>query len=59
MNNDWYDKQLNQLHQTISEVTGTDLNKVKEIYSYLVEVGLIDYDVEKELFWDWEEEIET
>lgn len=49
---DWFDRGVHQLHWDCSVETEVPVEDVKKIYSYLAEVGLIDYDVEKEVVWD-------
>lgn len=49
---DWYDKAKKEFMRDLyfnAEVSPEDAQKV---YSYLVNVGLIDYDVEKECLYD-------
>lgn len=59
---DWYEKGMNILLDDIHEATEVDKDTVSIIYSHLVNIGLIDYDVEKEYilenYWDesWEDE---
>lgn len=46
MSRDWYDAAVEQLFEELSDMSGA------EAYSFLSEIGLIDYDVEKEILWE-------
>lgn len=48
--NDWYNKGWNRLVVDISKQTGLSNNDVVNVYNALSCAGLIDYDVEKEVF---------
>jgi hypothetical protein len=49
---DWYDTGLELLHQSIIDNTGVAADDIEKVYSFLVNIGLIDYDVEKEYIWE-------
>ena len=49
---DWYDNGLAQLQEEAATETGLDVETFLKAYSWLVNVGLIDYDVEKEFIYD-------
>lgn len=49
---DWYNAGYNQLQLDCAEETGVDVSAVGNVYSWLVEIGLIDYDTEKEIIFE-------
>lgn len=53
---DWYDEELNNVQQEAAEAAGITVAQVVAVYGFLSELGLIDYDTEKEIFWDRREE---
>lgn len=57
---DWYEEGKDQLIKDTSEETGLTEDQVKSVYSYLESIGIIDYDIEKdvirEMYDDEEEE---
>lgn len=48
----WYDDGLEKLLNDIVMMTDVDRASVEEVYSALVNMCLIDYDIEKEIIWD-------
>ena len=57
---DWYNAGLAEVHADIAETIGEmiadgqePLEIAKVIYSTLRDDGLIDYDVEKDIFYEW------
>lgn len=52
MPQDWYDKAREEFLFDLYIHTETDPNSANKIYSYLSEIGLVDYDVEKEFLYD-------
>ena len=50
--NDWYDRAHQRLMDELETMCGT------EAYSFLVNIGMIDYDIEKEVLIDRYEEEE-
>lgn len=48
----WFDESYEKLIADIAEIAEISVEAVKEVYSHLSNIGLIDYDVEKEVFWD-------
>lgn len=49
---DWYEEGYDELIDDISDETKVSKDNVKLVYSYLVNVGIIDYDIEKEVIFD-------
>ena len=49
---DWYDKALEEFMIDLHLFNSVSPEDAKKIYSYLVNEGLIDYDVEKEYLYD-------
>jgi hypothetical protein len=49
---DWFDVEHIHLRNEGVEVTGVDEDSFRAVYSWLAEQGLIDYDTEKEVFWN-------
>ena len=52
MSSDWYDDGYNFVISTIAEELGISEDIVKKVYSAISDYNLIDYDVEKEIFWE-------
>jgi hypothetical protein len=48
---DWYEEGYDQLIEDIVKETKVSKDHVKLVYSYLVNVGIIDYDIEKEVIF--------
>lgn len=46
---DWFEDGLRRLQAELAEETGITLEYAVAAYGFLSEVGLIDYDVEKEV----------
>lgn len=51
-NNDWFDNALEELYVQASRDTNLGYDEVVRVYSYLSDLGFIDYDTEKEILWD-------
>lgn len=49
---DWYDKAYKELIEDIQYSTGLTADAIMRVYSYLSNVGLIDYDIEKEFLYN-------
>jgi hypothetical protein len=52
---DWYDKAKKELLETLSGIVSandTPEESARAVYSYLSEIDMIDYDIEKEVLWD-------
>lgn len=49
---DWYDTSKEILFNEAAKETNLSIEQVKEIYSFLSNIGLIDYDIEKEILYD-------
>lgn len=49
---DWYYKGMQELREEASEKTGLTIDQVQAVYSFLNEIGIIDYDIEKEIVFD-------
>lgn len=47
---DWYDSAYDQMIQDAAKATRVAQEDVLALYSYLSGIGLIDYDIEKEIF---------
>jgi hypothetical protein len=52
MKTDWYEKAYNQFLDDIAFETAVHVTNVQSVYSYLVNVGLIDYDMEKDFLYE-------
>lgn len=52
MSDDWFEKGKQLVLNQIAEEINEDISVVSEVYSKLVDLGLIDYDIEKDVFWD-------
>lgn len=53
MSDDWFEEGKQLVLNQIAEDLNEDISVVSDVYSKLVDIGLIDYDVEKDIFWDW------
>lgn len=53
---DWYDKAQKELVEEAVASTSLTEEQFIEAYSFLNEIGLIDYDVEKEVLYERYEE---
>lgn len=49
---DWYDKAQDSLVEEAIAYTGLTEEQFNEAYSFLNEIGLIDYDIEKEVLYE-------
>lgn len=49
---DWYDESQNELMFDIAMNAGIDQGVARKVYDYLTEIGIIDYDIEKEMLWE-------
>ena len=49
---DWYTNGKNQLLNDLVHDTGVEDLQVRLVYSHLFELGIIDYDIEKEVIWE-------
>ena len=49
---DWYDKAQDSLVEEAVATTGLTEAQFNEAYSFLNEIGLIDYDIEKEVLYE-------
>ena len=49
---DWYDNGMIEMHQECADSTGLTVEQVKSVYSFLSEIGIIDYDIEKDVVFD-------
>lgn len=49
---DWYDDSQNELMFDIAMHAGIDQDTARKVYNYLFEIGIIDYDIEKEMLWE-------
>lgn len=52
MSEDWYDTAMKEFMFDLAHFNDVLPAHAKKIYSYLVNEGLIDYDVEKEYLWE-------
>lgn len=52
MSEDWFSRGRDQLIKDIAEESLLSENEVSMVYSFLVNKGLIDYDTEKEYFFE-------
>jgi len=49
---DWYtERQKLLVEEATSELDVTE-EDFQKVYSFLTELGLIDYDIEKDIFWE-------
>lgn len=58
MNSDWFDTAKEEFMIDLALFNSVSQEDAQKIYSYLVNVGLIDYDVEKEFLFDQYTELE-
>lgn len=49
---DWYEKGSVMLLDEIVEETGVAKDSVEKVYAFLNNIGLVDYDNEKEIIWE-------
>lgn len=49
---DWFDPGYEKMLNYISEASGLSLGQVKDVYAVMHGIGLIDYDVEKEVVFE-------
>lgn len=49
MSADWYNDGLAELKSDCADHTGLTIDQVSAVYAFLSQVGLIDYDIEKEI----------
>lgn len=49
---DWYTRALEFLTEEAIEQTGVNETQFNVVYSFLNEIGLIDYDIEKEVLYE-------
>lgn len=49
---DWYDRASEMLEADVCKQCGITSEQFTEIYSFLNEIGLIDYDIEKEVLYE-------
>jgi len=49
---DWYDKAYEEFMQDLWSFNSVSPEDAKKIYGYLSDIGLIDYDNEKEYLYD-------
>lgn len=47
-NTDWYESGLAELQLDISKTGKISLESAKKVYSFLSDIGIIDYDIEKD-----------
>lgn len=59
MNGDWFDKGRAIVIEQIAANSGLEISVVESVYAQLVNVGLIDYDIEKDVFWEAVEDEES
>lgn len=52
MSADWYDDGLGELKVECAEETGLTIEQVSAVYAFLSEIGLIDYDIEKDVIFE-------
>lgn len=46
---DWYDTALDAFYDELSAEAGISLEQAKAAYAFISEIGLADYDIEKEV----------
>ncbi len=49
---DWFSEGIESLKLDIAVNTGVDQESVDAVYSFLINIGMIDYDTEKEVVWN-------
>jgi len=52
MNERWFEAGREAMLEIVRDQSGADTDTIDAVYSALYNLGLIDYDVEKEVFWD-------
>ena len=53
---DWFEEGKQKIINKIADALDEDPDLVEAVYAELVNEGLIDYDVEKEIFWEMADE---
>jgi hypothetical protein len=48
---DWYERGRTEIVRRIKQSTGLSENDIDNVYAMLSEIGLIDYDIEKDVFY--------
>lgn len=48
---DWYNDSTSAMFDELVAETGVPMEQARRVYSFLASIGLIDYDVEKEIFY--------
>ena len=46
---DWYEQGIDEIQNLVAEATELPLETVQLVYAYLVDIGVIDYDIEKDV----------
>ena len=49
---DWYTKGRAELIEEIVEECGVSEDQANSVYSFLSEIGIVDYDIEKDVIFD-------
>lgn len=49
---DWYDSGIAALYEEGAEQTGLTIEQFKAAYSFLSEIGIVDYDIEKDVVFE-------
>lgn len=49
---DWYDEGVNKIRIELAEAAGITAEQANKAYGFLNEVGLIDYDIEKDVLYE-------
>ena len=49
---DWYETARAEFLQDLGDFNNVTREDAKRIYAYLAEIGLVDYDIEKEYLFD-------
>lgn len=49
---DWFSTAQVAMYTELEAETGVSQEAAKSVYAFLSEIGLIDYDVEKEIFYE-------
>lgn len=52
MNDDWYENFKQKLFDEVAHDTQLNREDIITVYAELSNLGLIDYDIEKEVLWD-------
>lgn len=56
MQDKWFQRQHDALIKELADNSGTSESVARHIYNTLCDRGFIDYDIEKELFWEMEQD---